>query len=119
MNILFMVAFRAKSALMSAVYRKALVLSNATRREKTVGEMVNLMSVDVTKLHNVIPNINSLWTSPLQIAIALYFLWMILGPSALAGLGVMLLLIPFNVILSNKLRAYQVSQMKNKDERVK
>ncbi|CAG7727611.1 unnamed protein product, partial [Allacma fusca] len=118
-NMMFILAFRIKSALMSAVYRKALVLSNATRRERTVGEIVNLMSVDVAKVFDVIPFSTLLWTAPLQIGVSIYFLWLVIGPSALAGLAVLLLLIPINGVVSTKLRAYQVAQMKKKDERVK
>ncbi|CAG7733788.1 unnamed protein product, partial [Allacma fusca] len=116
---MYMTNFRVKSALMSAVYRKALVISNTTRKEKTVGEIVNLMSVDTTKILELIPYINFLWSAPLQISLALYFLWMILGPSVLAGLGVMLLTIPFNAIITTQFRKYQIAQMKFKDERVK
>lgn len=42
-----------------------------------------------------------------------------IGPSALAGLAVMVILVPINVIIANKIKALQVKQMKYKDERVK
>lgn len=41
------------------------------------------------------------------------------GPSALAGLGVMIVLVPINVIIANKVKSLQVKQMAYKDERVK
>lgn len=63
--------------------------------------------------------ISMIWSAPLQIALALYFLWAILGPSVLAGLGVMIILIPINAVIANKAKTYQMKQMKNKDERVK
>ncbi|CAG7728837.1 unnamed protein product, partial [Allacma fusca] len=117
--VMFMTAYRIKAAVMSAVYRKALVVSNATRRERTTGEIVNLMSVDVNKIGDLVPFICILWGAPIQIAIALYFLWGILGPSSLASIGVMVLLIPINTVVTNKLKSYQISQMKSKDQRVK
>ncbi|CAG7836371.1 unnamed protein product [Allacma fusca] len=119
MHLMFMTNLRVKSALMNAVYRKALVISNVARREKTIGEIVNLMSVDVSKVLDVIPYVNYLWSSPMQIVLSVYFLWAILGPSILAGLAVMLFLIPINGIVAGKLRTYQFAQMKSKDERVK
>lgn len=64
-------------------------------------------------------NINVLWSAPLQITLALYFLWTLLGPAALAGLAVMVILIPINSIIANKLDTVQASQMDHKDERVK
>ena len=61
--------------------------------------------------------VNMIWASPLQIALAIYFLWQILGPSALAGLAVMVVMIPINAVVSQKMKTYQISQMKCKDRR--
>jgi ATP-binding cassette, subfamily C (CFTR/MRP), member 1 len=63
--------------------------------------------------------LNMIWSAPLQIALALYFLWQLLGPSVLAGLAVMIILIPINGFIANKAKKLQIKQMKNKDERVK
>lgn len=82
---MFIVGLRIRTALISAIYRKALVMSNAARRESTVGEIVNLMAVDAQRFMDLVTYINMLWSAPLQIALALYFLWGILGPSVLAG----------------------------------
>ena len=61
--------------------------------------------------------LNMIWASPLQIALAVYFLWQILGPSALAGLTVMVIMIPANAWVSQKMKKYQIAQMKCKDKR--
>lgn len=37
----------------------------------------------------------------------------------LAGLAVMIVLVPLNGVVANKVKTLQISQMKNKDERVK
>jgi len=42
-----------------------------------------------------------------------------LGPSVLAGLGVMILLIPVNAYIASKVETLQIKQMKLKDQRVK
>lgn len=63
--------------------------------------------------------INMIWSAPLQIGLALYFLWAILGPSVLAGLAVMIILIPVNGFIASRIKTLQIRQMKNKDERVK
>jgi ABC-type multidrug transport system fused ATPase/permease subunit len=87
--------------------------------ESTVGEIVNLMSVDVQKIMDLIPFINMIWSAPFQIGLAMYFLWGILGPSSMAGLGVMVLLLPANAVIAAKSRKLQITQMKKKDLRVK
>lgn len=82
---MFLVSLRIRTALVGAIYKKALRLSNTARKESTVGEIVNLMSVDAQRFMDITPYINALWSAPLQIGLALYFLWDLLGPSVLAG----------------------------------
>ncbi|XP_063974569.1 multidrug resistance-associated protein 1 isoform X1 [Diachasmimorpha longicaudata] len=118
-NRMFIVGLRIRTALIAAIYRKALRMSNSARKESTVGEIVNLMSVDAQRFMDLIAYINMIWSAPLQIALALYFLWGILGPSVLAGLAVMIILIPVNALIASKVKTLQIRQMKNKDERVK
>ena len=43
------VSMNIRTALISTIYKKALVMSNSARKESTVGEIVNLMSVDVQR----------------------------------------------------------------------
>ena len=43
----------------------------------------------------------------------------LLGPSVLAGLAVMIILIPVNGVVANRIKTLQIRQMKCKDERVK
>ena len=65
------------------------------------------------------PYFNMLWSAPLQIILCVVFLWQIVGPSVLAGLLVMVLLVPVNGFIAMKAKALQVKQMKEKDNRVK
>lgn len=116
---MFLAGLRIRTGVISAVYRKALRISSSARKESTVGEIVNLMSVDAQRFMDLTSYINMLWSAPLQIALALYFLWDLLGPSVLAGLAVMIVLIPVNGFIANKSKQFQISQMKNKDQRVK
>ncbi|XP_075974894.1 multidrug-Resistance like Protein 1 isoform X3 [Anticarsia gemmatalis] len=116
---MYLVGMRIRTALTSSIYRKSLRMSNAARKESTVGEIVNLMSVDAQRFVELTAYLNMIWSAPLQIALALYFLWGILGPSVLAGLAVMIILIPINGLIANRVKTLQIRQMKYKDERVK
>lgn len=58
-------------------------------------------------------------SAPLQILLAVYFLWQEIGPSILAGLSVMILLIPINFFIVRRTKRLQIKQMKDKDERLK
>ncbi|KAG4074217.1 hypothetical protein HA402_015520 [Bradysia odoriphaga] len=115
----FLVGFRIRSVLISAIYRKALTISNSAKRDTTVGEIVNLMAVDAQRFFELIQYMHIIWSGPLVIALTLYFLWDILGVAVIAGLVVMLLSLPLNGYVANKLKHYQVKQMTRKDERVK
>ncbi|KAH8267412.1 hypothetical protein KR018_000796 [Drosophila ironensis] len=116
---MFIVGLRIRTALINAIYRKALRISNATKKESTVGEIVNLMAVDAQRFMELTTYLNMIWSAPLQIALALFFLWQQLGPSVLAGLAVMIILIPVNGVIASRIKTYQIRQMKYKDERVK
>ncbi|XP_025074063.1 multidrug resistance-associated protein 1 isoform X4 [Pogonomyrmex barbatus] len=116
---MFLVGLRIRTALIAAIYRKALRMSNSARKESTLGEIVNLMSVDAQRFMDLTAYINMIWSAPLQIVLALYFLWEVLGPAVLAGLAVMIILIPVNGLIANKVKTLQIKQMKSKDERVK
>ena len=94
-------------------------MSNEARKTSTVGEIVNLMSVDAQRLQDVTGYLWMVWSSPLQIALAMWLLWGILGPSVLAGLGVMVLLIPINGYLATLQRNLQIEFMTRKDARIK
>lgn len=98
---------------------KALRISNTARKTFTVGEIVNLMAVDAHRFVDLTTYLNMIWSAPFQIALAIYFLWQSLGPSVLAGLFVMIVLIPINGVVAAKARNLQIKQMKNKDQRVK
>ncbi|KAM9618308.1 ATP-binding cassette sub-family C member 2 isoform 1-T1 [Trichechus inunguis] len=118
-QLCFMIGMTVRTTIIASVYKKALTLSNSARREYTVGETVNLMSVDAQKLMDVTSFIHLLWSTFVQIILSIFFLWEELGPSILAGVGVMVILIPINGILATKNRSLQVKNMKNKDKRLK
>uniref|UniRef100_A0A3Q2T472 Multidrug resistance-associated protein 1 n=1 Tax=Fundulus heteroclitus TaxID=8078 RepID=A0A3Q2T472_FUNHE len=118
-HVCFVSGMRLRTAIIGAVYRKALVISNAARRTSTVGEIVNLMSVDAQRFMDLVTYINMVWSAPLQVVLALYFLWQNLGPSVLAGVAVMVLMVPINAVIAMKTKTYQVAQMKSKDNRIK
>lgn len=115
----FLVGFRIRTGLISAIYRKALRVSSSAKKDTTVGEIVNLMSVDAQRFFELVSYLHVLWSGPLVIGVAIYLLWDILGVAVVAGLVVMILMIPLSGIIAAKLRDLQIVQMKVKDERVK
>ncbi|CAG2101474.1 unnamed protein product, partial [Medioppia subpectinata] len=110
---------RIRTCLISAVYRKSLVLSNHSKTATTSGEIVNLMAVDAQRFVDMLPYLSFLWTAPVQVGISLYLLYNEMGYATFGGLVVMLMLIPINGYVSAKIQKIQTKQMKLKDERVR
>ncbi|XP_046853046.1 multidrug resistance-associated protein 1-like isoform X2 [Xenia sp. Carnegie-2017] len=118
-KIVLVTGLRLRTSVLGIVYRKALVLSNYSRNQSTIGEMVNLMSVDAQRLMDILTYLNLIWSSPYQIILAIYFLYRAMGISVLAGVAVMLVIFPLNFFIGRWLRNFQVKQMNIKDSRIK
>ncbi|TPX65411.1 hypothetical protein SpCBS45565_g05227 [Spizellomyces sp. 'palustris'] len=118
-HICLVTGMRMRSAMVTAVYRKSLVLSSIARQSSTVGEIVNLQSVDASRLSDLCSYLHIMWSGPFQIAMAIYFLYQTLGPSIFAGVAVMILMVPVNAYLATRSRTLNKAQMANKDTRTK
>lgn len=94
-------------------------MSFAARQEYSVGEIVNLQAIDAGRIESNITYLHMLWSAPLQITISIIMLWQVLGPAVLAGLSVMLLLIPINLKLSQVQGVIQKTMLGHKDSRTK
>ena len=69
----FKVSLQIRAGLVACVYRKALRLSHGSRSHKSLGELVNLMSVDVQRMTDLVPYLHNLvWSSPLQVRCSLF-----------------------------------------------
>ncbi|QQP56511.1 ATP-binding cassette sub-family C member 1, partial [Caligus rogercresseyi] len=86
------VGMKLKTSVTSLIYRKSLKI-HSTRDDITSGEIVNLMSVDVKKIEELMTLLNT---------ICRLLAYNTLGYSALAGVSVMILLIPINGVIAKK-----------------
>ena len=118
-HVCMVTGMRIRSSIVTAVYRKALRLSNTARQNSTVGEITNLMSVDASRLADLCTYLQILWSGPFQITMAIYFLYQVLGPSVFGGVAVMVLMLPINAYITARSRTLNKTQMKNKDARTK
>ncbi|XP_034032269.1 multidrug resistance-associated protein 4-like isoform X2 [Thalassophryne amazonica] len=85
---------RIRVALCHMIYRKALRLSSTGMGKTTTGQIVNLLSNDVQKFDDVTIFLHFLWVGPLQAAVVVGLLWREIGPSCLAGMVVLMILMP-------------------------
>ncbi|KAE9550784.1 hypothetical protein FO519_005999 [Halicephalobus sp. NKZ332] len=99
-TIMYRTGVRLQSVLTTAVFHKTLRLSNSARRGKTVGEIINLMAIDVERFQMLTTQCQQYWSTPLQIVISLFLLYQYLGIAFVGGVVVMLLMIPVNMFVS-------------------
>ena len=71
-------------------------LSSSAQKNRTVGEVVNLISVDVERIQDSLFFIQSAWSTPIILVVAMVFLWLEVGASCLAGLIVIFITVPIN-----------------------
>ncbi|KAJ2778295.1 hypothetical protein H4R18_004688 [Coemansia javaensis] len=104
----------------TAVYRKALVLSNDTRKEHNIGGIVTHISVDAERATVFACHWwYYLWSSPLQLVITLTMLYRTLGWSALAGAAAMAVSAPISTRVLQRISAINKELMKHRDQRIK
>jgi len=118
-KITYTVALRVRTALFSEIYKKTLSINPTARKDFTVGEIVTIMSTDAQTFKQVIPSLNMVWSMPLQIILAVYFLYQELGPSIFGGVAILVLLVPFNTFMGKKSQSVNKHQLKAKDKRIR
>ncbi|XP_037120770.1 multidrug resistance-associated protein 4-like isoform X2 [Syngnathus acus] len=88
------IGMKMRVALCHVIYCKALRLSSQAMGQTTTGQIVNLLSNDINRFDEITLNLHYLWVGPLQAIVVITFLWYEIGPSCLAGVAVLLLMLP-------------------------
>lgn len=109
---------RIRTAVIIAIYKKSLVLSLKERhRRGGPGQITTLIGIDAQRLQDLLTYLHAVWYSFFQIGVAMYFLWGQVGSSCLAGLIVIVLMIPTTNFVARWLGRIQKSLMKARDAR--
>ncbi|XP_074657445.1 ATP-binding cassette subfamily C member 4-like [Tubulanus polymorphus] len=110
---------RVRVSCCALMYRKALRLSNTSLNKTTVGQIVNLMSNDVSRFDIAVIFCHYLWLGPIQAVTVLALLWYNLGPSCLAGFAVLILLVPLQSYMGKLFAMLRRKTAVQTDERVR
>uniref|UniRef100_A0A8C6V795 ATP-binding cassette sub-family C member 10 n=2 Tax=Elapinae TaxID=42168 RepID=A0A8C6V795_NAJNA len=108
-----------RTAVISAIYQKALRVNGSSLASFTTGEIVNFMSTDTDRLVNFCFSFHELWSLPFQFAVTLYLLYQQVGIAFLGGLALAVLLVPINKVIANCIMEKNKEMLKHKDIRVK
>lgn len=115
----FLCSFSINSSLTALVYEKAMKLSPEARKEKSSGDIVNHVSVDVKDVSTSIENSSDAITIPLRLFLCLGALYKLLGNAMWAGLATALVLVPISSVVSTSIYSLYNVQMEYKDERTR
>ncbi|XP_036366499.1 multidrug resistance-associated protein 1-like [Octopus sinensis] len=107
-----------KQAVTSTIFRKALTLKCSSLKATSVGETVNLMSVDCQRFQDTFPFFYLLISAPFQMILSLYFLYQQLGAAIFSSLVVLFCFIPISTIILKKMNHYLEKVMVIKDKRI-
>lgn len=89
------IGMKIRVSVCALLYRKALRLSKTALGDTTVGQVVNLLSNDVSRFDGAVVLLHNLWVGPLVTGVATYFLYREIGGAACVGVTCILIFIPF------------------------
>ncbi|CAO2821257.1 unnamed protein product [Amaranthus hypochondriacus] len=114
-----LIGLKVKSMLTAAIYKKQLRLSNAARRTHSVGEIVNYVTVDAYRIGEFPFWFHQIWTTNLQLCLALIILVRAIGLATVASLIVIVLTVLCNTPLAKLQHKFQRKLMAAQDRRLK
>ncbi|KAJ7259774.1 ABC protein [Mycena rebaudengoi] len=84
----------ARTALTASIYKRGVRLTAKARTGLTNSAILNHVSTDVSRIDACAQWFHAAWTAPIQVMVCLIILLVELGPSALAGFALFLIIIP-------------------------
>ncbi|KAH9031754.1 ABC transporter [Lactarius pseudohatsudake] len=108
-----------RGGLITAIYSRSLRLTTGSRARLSNGRLVNHISTDVSRIDFCCGFFHMSWTAPIQMGICLGLLVSNLGPSALAGFSVFIILTPIQGKIMKSLFRIRRKTMEWTDKRAK
>ncbi|RZC33451.1 multidrug resistance-associated protein, partial [Asbolus verrucosus] len=119
MMALMHITMKLRVACSSLVYRKTLRLSRTALASTTIGQLVNLLSNDVSKFDQGFLLAHFVWIGPIQTAVATYLIYREIGVAAFFGMGFLLSFIPMQIWLGKRTSVLRLRTALRTDERVR
>ncbi|KAG5892082.1 hypothetical protein JTB14_011985 [Gonioctena quinquepunctata] len=116
--ITYHICMKARVAVCSLIYRKALKLSKTALGYTAAGKIVNLLSNDVSRFDSVAPFIQEMWSFPLCAIIVTVLIYINSGFAGLIGALVVIILAPLQSLTAKLIAEYRRQTAAKTDERV-
>ncbi|XP_008195764.2 probable multidrug resistance-associated protein lethal(2)03659 isoform X1 [Tribolium castaneum] len=113
------VAMKMRVACSSLIYRKILRVNKTALVDTTIGQLVNLLSNDVSKFDQSFVLANFAWIAPIQAAVGTYLLYREIGVSAFFGMALLLSFIPVQAWFGKKCSSFRLKIALTTDKRVR
>ncbi|KAL7549224.1 hypothetical protein ACHAWF_012492 [Thalassiosira exigua] len=112
------VGIRVRTALIYEIFHKALRIDSTFYQDHPTGQVTNLMSTDVSQIAFFIEYLINAVTAPIQMIIAVCYLWFLLGFSSLGGIVTLAVSVPLSTKLAQIMGKYMMTLMKARDDRI-
>ncbi|ETO62174.1 hypothetical protein F444_19896 [Phytophthora nicotianae P1976] len=113
-----MIALRLTVTLKTLLFQKAMRRSLRTKNDSGVVDIANLLTSDVNNVLWAAFQVNKLWIIPIQIVVAVWMLYAVIGLAAFAGLAVIAVSMLVSYFLAKFSGAAFLDLMQRKDERL-
>ncbi|XP_073131517.1 ABC transporter C family member 10-like [Henckelia pumila] len=114
-----LVGLKVKSLLTAAVYQKQLRLSNSAKMIYSSGEIMNFVTVDAYRIGEFPFWFHQIWTTSLQLCLAIIILYQAVGLATFASMTVIIVTVLCNTPLAKLQHKFQTKLMVAQDGRLK
>ncbi|XP_074030609.1 ATP-binding cassette subfamily C member 4 [Leptinotarsa decemlineata] len=111
-------ALQMRTAFSSVIYRKVLRLSPKALENTGLGNVVNVITKDVSQFGGAVWLFNDLWTAVIQMNFVSYLIYKKIGISSFVGISILLSLIPLQIYIASILKKIRLKINKKTDERL-
>ena len=114
-----LIGLQVRSFLSAAIYQKQLKLSNSERGTYSPGQILGFVTIDAYKIGEYPYWFHQIWSTSLQLCLALLIIYYSLGLVTIAALLVVILTVVANSPLGKLQHKYQKMLMETQDKRLK
>eukprot|EP01018_Ginkgo_biloba_P035485 Gb_20972 [translate_table: standard] len=113
------IGLQIRSSLISAIYEKLLRLSSESKQVHAVGEVMNYMAVDAYRIGEFPFWFHQIWTTPLQLVVALGILFHAVGLATFSASAVIILTMMVNSPLAKLQHKFQTELRSSQGEQLR
>ncbi|KAJ8948317.1 hypothetical protein NQ317_013654, partial [Molorchus minor] len=113
-----LLAIQIRTALCSLIYRKALKMTPSALQDISLGNIITIMTKDVSQFETAIWLFNDMWISSIEGLVVCYLLYAKVGVASLAGIGVLISVAPLEAYFGKVVKDMRMDINKKTDERL-